>query len=85
MGPLGCARLVFCFVSPLPIMKVQFKGKQEDLFLRSNIFFYLAGHPNMRLTHSNRHKYLEVFGLFISSFFPGTARPNHQQKRDLEN
>jgi hypothetical protein len=47
MGPLGCALLVFCFVSPLPIIKVQFKGKQEDLFLKSNIFFFLAGHPNM--------------------------------------
>jgi hypothetical protein len=83
MGPLGCPLLVFCFVSPLPIMKVQFKGKQEDLFLKSNIFCFLVGHPNMRHTHSKRHKYLEVFGLFVS-FFPGTARPNRQQKGDLE-
>jgi hypothetical protein len=65
-------------------MKVQFKGKQEELFLKCNIFFFLVGHPHMRHTHSKRHKYLEVFGLFVS-FFPGTARPNHQQKGDLEN
>jgi hypothetical protein len=38
----------------------------------------------MRHTHSKRHKYLKVFGLFVS-FFPSTARPNNQQKGDLEN
>ncbi len=64
-------------------MKVQFKVKQEDLFLKCNIFFFLVGHPDMRHTHSKRHRYLEVFGLFVC-FFPDTARPNHQQKGDLE-
>jgi hypothetical protein len=64
-------------------MKVQFKGKQEELFLKCNIFFFLGCHPHMWHPHSKRHKYLEVFGLFVS-FAPGTDRPNHQPKRDLE-
>jgi hypothetical protein len=63
-------------------MKVQFKGKQEDLFLKCNIFFFRVGHPGVHIVNK-RHKYLEVFGLFVS-FFPGTARPNHQQKGDFE-
>jgi hypothetical protein len=67
MGPLGCPLLVFCFVCPLPIMKVQFKGKQEDLFLKSNIFCFLVGHPDMRHTIVKRTNI--VINLLFFSFF----------------